>query len=312
MNIIDIDHLGNEGYLFLIGFLDCEREKRKERRPVEDYCYEIYGAPSYASQMSPLQQSVVCGSIATTLVLIAILPTPILPLLSEAQLANDGNSNNIAIDVFQPDSKPYGLTYGDWTARWWQWAYSIPKDTNPAYDDTGKYCAEGQYGPVWFLTGTYRHSVDRYCTIPAGKAILFTILNSECSFAEFPNLKTEEELLQCAKQMQDSVIYLEASMNGISLTGLEKYRIKSPLFNFTIPENNILGLPAQSTQAVSDGNWVFLKPLPIGNHTIYLKGGLQNINGTSGNHTFAGPSGWDYPNTYHITVTDSGANSTST
>jgi hypothetical protein len=59
---------------------------------VEGDCYEIYGAPSNASQMSPLQQSVVCGSIATTLVLIAILPTPILPLLSEAQLANDGNS----------------------------------------------------------------------------------------------------------------------------------------------------------------------------------------------------------------------------
>jgi hypothetical protein len=137
-----------------------KREKRKERRPVEGCCYEIYGAPSYASQMSPLQQSVVCDSIATILVLVAILPTPILPILSEAQLANDGNSSNIAIDVFQPDSKPYGLTYGDWTARWWQWAYSIPKDTNPAYDDTGKYCAEGQYGPVWFLTGTYRHSVD--------------------------------------------------------------------------------------------------------------------------------------------------------
>ncbi|MFZ0740686.1 MAG: hypothetical protein WAM54_03755 [Nitrososphaeraceae archaeon] len=61
MNIIDIDHLGNEGYLFLIGFLDFEREKRNERRPVEEYCYEIYGAPSYASQMSPLQQSVVCS-----------------------------------------------------------------------------------------------------------------------------------------------------------------------------------------------------------------------------------------------------------
>ena len=120
--------------------------------------------------------------------------------------------------------------------------YSIPKDTNPAYDDTGKYCAEGQYGPVWFLTGAYGHSVDRYCTIPAGKAILFTILNSECSFAEFPNLKTEEELRQCAKQMQDSVIYLEASMNGISLTDLEKYRIQSPLFNFTIPKKKYSGI----------------------------------------------------------------------
>jgi hypothetical protein len=43
------------------------------------------------------------------------------------------------------------------------------------------------------------------------------------------------------------------------------------LFNFTLPENNILVLPPQTTQAVSDGNWVFLKPLPVDNHTIYLK-----------------------------------------
>ena len=83
-----------------------------------------------------------------------------------------------------------------------------------------------------------RHPVDRYCTIPAGKAILFTILNSECSFAEFPDLRTERELRQCAKQMQDSVVHLEASIDGISVTGLEKYRIQSPLFNFTISENN--------------------------------------------------------------------------
>lgn len=75
--------------------------------------------------------------------------------------------------------------------------------------------------------------------------LLFTSLNSECSFAEFPNLKTEEQLRQCAKQMQDSVIRLEASVNGIPLTGLEKYRIQSPLFNFTLPENNTLGLSPQ-------------------------------------------------------------------
>jgi hypothetical protein len=89
------------------------------------------------------------------------------------------------------------------------------------HDDTGKYCAQGQSGPIWFLTGTYKHPVDRYCTIPAGKAILFTILNSECSFAEFPNLKSEEQLRQCAKQMQDSVVHLEASVNGMPLTSLE-------------------------------------------------------------------------------------------
>ena len=71
--------------------------------------------------------------------------------------------------------------------------------------------------------------------------------------------------------MQNSVVHLEASVNGISLAGLEKYRIQSTLFNFILPENNILRLPPQATQAVSDGNWVFLKPLPAGNYTIYLR-----------------------------------------
>ena len=90
---------------------------------------------------------------------------------------------------------------------------------------------------------------------------MLTILNSECSFAEFPNLKTENQLRQCAKQMQDSVVSLQASINGTNISGLEKFRIQSPLFNFTLLKNNILGLPPQTTSAVSDGNWVFLSPL---------------------------------------------------
>src|SRR5919205_4515157 len=56
--------------------------------------------------------------------------------------ANDNSNGQIA--VFSADSKPYGLTYGDWTAKWWQWGHSIPKDINPAYDDTGKNCAQNQ------------------------------------------------------------------------------------------------------------------------------------------------------------------------
>jgi hypothetical protein len=115
--------------------------------------------------------------------------------------ANDNNSANdsLPIAVFQANSKPYGLAYVEWTAKWWQWGYSIPKDINPAYDDTGKNCAQKQNGPVWFLAGTYGHPANRKCDIPAGKAILFPILNSECSFAEFPKLKTLSELRVCAK-----------------------------------------------------------------------------------------------------------------
>ena len=218
---------------------------------------------------------------------------------------------NTVTQVFSTDSKPYGLTYGEWTAKWWQWAYSIPKNVNPSYDDSGRYCSEGQSGPVWFLTSSYKHKVDRYCNIPAGKSILFTILNSECSFAEFPQLKTEQDLRKCAKTMQDSVIQEHASVDGVNIKGLDKYRVQSPLFTFILGRNNILGLPAQTTtQAVSDGNWVFLKPLSVGKHVIQFKGGLRNINATAsvsskGNNTFAGPYGWGSPVTYHLTITKS-------
>ena len=59
------------------------------------------------------------------------------------------------IGVFPADSKPYGLTYGEWTARFWQLVHSIPKPDSPGADTTGKNCALKQTGPVWFLPGTF-------------------------------------------------------------------------------------------------------------------------------------------------------------
>jgi hypothetical protein len=233
--------------------------------------------------------------------------------------ANDNNVKDNQIGVFLADSKPYGLTYGEWTAKWWQWGYSIPKDINPAYDDTGKNCTQKQNGPVWFLAGTYGHAVNRKCDIPAGKAILFPILNSECSFAEFPKLKTLSELRLCAKTIQDQVTILNATVDGVPISNLQKYRIQSPPFSFTLPQNNILGPPSNvTTQAIADGNWVFLKPLSAGSHKLMFKGGVQeqqqqlqtntmgkvspdNVSGNS-NGSFAFPSGWNFETTYDLTV----------
>ena len=72
-----------------------------------------------------LQESV------TTIFAITLFSFAIINSLSgipsiQAQL-DAGNSSNIA--VFPPDSIPYGLTYGEWTAKWWQWAYSMPEES---------------------------------------------------------------------------------------------------------------------------------------------------------------------------------------
>ena len=246
-----------------------------------------------------------------------ILILILLPAISANNVMsiNGGNSNNtkfvnnsstnldISNLVYDIDSNPFNVSYADWTEKWWQWTYSIPWDKNPSYDDTGKYCSENQNGPVWFLTLAYKHPVIRTCDIPQNTALLITLLNSECSYAEFPMLKTEDELRDCAKRMQDLVVGVNASLNGVYVPNLENYRVQTDIFNFTLPENNILNLTSQTTQAVADGNWLFLKTLPAGTHELKVKGDVSatstiEINGNQYN----GPVGWNYTTTYILNV----------
>ena len=50
---------------------------------------------------------------------------------------------------------------------------------NPLLDDTGEHSFVNQNGPVWFLAGTFGEGKcpKRKCAIPAGKAILFPVIN---------------------------------------------------------------------------------------------------------------------------------------
>ena len=211
-------------------------------------------------------------------------------------LTNTFSQAQNSIDVFMTDSRPYGVAYSEWTARWWQWALSIPKDINPVGDETGKYCTEKQEGPAWFLAGTFGGRAERSCTIPFGKAILFAPMNVECSYAEDSNLKTESDLRVCAKSGQDLVRAVEVTVDGMKLQNLQKYRIQSPLFNLTLPNNNVFGLPASNTMAVSDGIWVFLKPLSPGNHEVHSKGTCVDFTTPSTVPSFVSDV------TYHLTI----------
>lgn len=176
----------------------------------------------------------------------------------------------IDIQVYTADSKPYGLSYAEWSAKWWQWALSIPNKDNPVEDKTGINCNKNQEGPVWFLAGTGGGSVIRNCEIPAGKSILFPIINVIIDFATNPSFKTESDLKNNMMDFKSAV--KEVSVDGIKIDPTD-YQFMSPLFNFTLPPDNTYDLPAgTTTQAVSNGYWIMLKPLPIGSHEIHFKG----------------------------------------
>ena len=134
--------------------------------------------------------------------------------------------------------------------------------------------------------------------------MLITLLNSECSYAEFKQLKTEEELRDCAKNMQDFVTGGEAFLNNITIPNVEKYRIQTDLFNFTLPQDNILNLTAQTTQAVADGNWLFLKPIPPGKYELKVKGEIDSKASAieTGGNEYSGPIGWNQTTTYNLWI----------
>jgi hypothetical protein len=191
--------------------------------------------------------------------------------------------------IFPIDSEPYDLPYNKWTGKWWQWALGIPAGINPLTDNTGQYCAEGQSGPVWFLAGTTckTYSSKRNCIIPSGKAILFPIIVSQFSFSEIPFIKTDEELISYTAKDIDQCTFLEAAVDGVKLYNLYKYRVQFGPFELSLPSDNIWNVRPGVTMAVSDGFWVFLKPLNDGDHTINFHGIEPNF------HTEV---------TYHITV----------
>src|SRR5919112_2927463 len=86
--------------------------------------------------------------VALIVVFSALIVKPTIPFV-QAQIS----SNNPA--VFTLDSQPYGVSYAEWTAKFWQWLLEQPFDNNPVNDQTGKNCANNQKDPnVWFIPGT--------------------------------------------------------------------------------------------------------------------------------------------------------------
>lgn len=181
--------------------------------------------------------------------------------------------------ILPPNSTPYGMTYGEWSAKWWQYVLALPQANNPLSDTTGQYCSTGQLGPVFFLVGTTSTgAVTRSCTIPAGKALLIPIINSAC--AKPDDGTTDEAIAACSSGTINLVTTesLKVVVDGKELQGLDDYRFTSPIFSFTGNTPNIFSplYEGYREYAFADGYWVMLAPLPAGNHTIHFEGEIPS------------------------------------
>lgn len=180
--------------------------------------------------------------------------------------------------IFAPEATPFGASYAEWSARWWQWALAIPADRSPFADKGGcRNGAEGQAGPVWFLAGVINKtgSAHRTCDVPAGKAILIPVVNVECSTLE-GNGRNTPQLRACLAQYRFGNV--SATIDGVPVADLERYLVESPPFDLTLPENNVLGVDAGTGTAIGKGYYLMLPPLAAGSsHVLEYGGGFPDF-----------------------------------
>lgn len=163
------------------------------------------------------------------------------------------------------------------TAQFWRWVYSIPVGVDPGSDTTGVNCGINQQGDVWFLAGPSSGNSSVTCTVPADKTIVSPVYASiddypcppEFNFQPPPEQSLEEFLLQDNAQFVDP----ETAMAQLDGRPLRVKRIMSRLFSFTAAASHSVSDPCVTGSpqlGVSDGYFVFIEPLPRGDHVLQL------------------------------------------
>jgi len=188
--------------------------------------------------------------------------------------------------VFPPVSLPFGKDYGAWSAEWWQWAFSIPASENPLLDATGEQCLTAQRGPAWFLAGGTQlmGGPTRHCAVPEGIALFFPIFTVEKDNIGVALPRTETALRDLARADLDSTTEVRIEVDGVAIQHVQLFRFTSPVFSITLPQQNLLqatgksaAVPGTVFPVVAEGFYVMLTPLPVGEHTITIRGSMPKV-----------------------------------
>jgi hypothetical protein len=163
------------------------------------------------------------------------------------------NSN---FTIIPPESKPFGLSYVEWTKKWWQWIMCIPRPNNPLMDTEGKNCSQMQFGPIWFLAGTTEENpkVVRNC-ISAKNTVIIPIFNT---LTEYVSNLTDDDMRPK---------YMHVSIDGTIIQIFDEFRIKTEDFMIDSVTDNVFKLQSGLSKRKSDGYWLILS-FAEGNHHI--------------------------------------------
>src|SRR5215213_7983642 len=167
-----------------------------------------------------------------------------------------------------------------WVRKWWQWILQIPASKNPAYGYKGSYLEvpSPQNQPydkedVWFLAGAFNDgSLPHTCNI------------AHRTVTDIPPNKKQQELEELEKKVKEEMDVINpeslyVTVDGQEIPNLAQYRADTDtVFPITVngkdnvvKMKHVLGRPIK-LWAKGDGYWLFVKPLPPGEHDIHSFG----------------------------------------
>lgn len=185
--------------------------------------------------------------------------------------------------ITSPDSFPVevgalidGRDLPSYANAWWQWAYSMPQANSPVRDLTGSDCAINQEGPVWFLAGGFGSAkISRRCTIPPETYLFFPMIN----MLEFTPPNTDrscQEVMRVVAANNETYVQLRATLNGHAFSELDQRRVASQVCFDPLGRVPPEFEPPSYAPAATDGYWLMLKPLPVGEHVLSFQAFYTN------------------------------------
>lgn len=200
-------------------------------------------------------------------------------------------ASSSAVEVLPPSSLPYGFSYQEWAAKWWQFYYGQSAHNMQPVGSPG--ICEGPASRVLFLNGAPASTTEtNHATLLADTPLFLAILafaadNTACPISDFTTNSGDVLAAEAVAGWTGAATLTTCTIDGVAVGGLDDptnsvYNVVSAPFSYTTAkEDNIVAvaegepcLPGGLTiyPAVADGVYLMLSPLQPGKHTIHFVG----------------------------------------